>query len=633
MAWTHVATNLCAWVVLLGMVAYVVAPTFRDLNLLAGHDWDEMEGYRYLVVKTLRRFHQFPFWNPYTCGGHPVWGGVESDSIIVSPFFPAYMFLSLAVAMRVELVGSALLSMIGTWLFAGRFTRSPAVKAFVVAIFSINGRWALQAAAGHSWHFAWEWTPWTLYFLDRAFSALHTRADRGLPPMRDIACAGASMAMMVYMGGIYPLPQTAVLLGLYVVFVSVRTGDVRPFLCVAAAGVLGFALAAPKLLPTLEVFGRFPRFTDSSEWMDLGLFWAILTSRDQDFGARPAPTPEWGWHEWGMYIGVLPVVVLVLAMLVARGPRLAPWRWTALALVALGFGAVHPYAPWSLLHRMSIFRSHHVPSRWLYPGLLIAAVIAAAVIERWLTRAGRWRPVLELGALCVAASTAYDVATMARLPLVHAFERQPPRAKESIGEFHTEVHMPPEIGYPTGGDWAPNTLPLVMANLGMTDCGSFFQFHNYYRDQHNHAPGLGAKGRGEPGYKGEAFVVEGEGRAAVTHWSPNEVTVAVTGARPGEHVAIDQNYDPGWLANGRAAVNVSDVAAAVLRAGDEEVVFRYRPPWLWSGLALLLSSVGGLAWYAFVARKLRKSRSHGAMGGSADGPENRAARPVSAEIK
>jgi hypothetical protein len=632
--WTHVASNVVAWGVLAAMVAFVLGPTFQAPRLLGGHDWDAMEGLRYLVVKTIRGFHQFPFWNPYTCGGHPVWGGVESDSIVVSPFFPAYLTMSLTAALRVELVGSALLSMVGTWLFAGRFTRSPAVKAFVVAIFSINGRWTLQVAAGHPWHLSYEWVPWTLYFLDRAFAAAPPRGGGGggskLPPAADVVGAGVSLALMVYTGGIYPLPQTALLLAVYAAFVFARTGDVRPFVYTAAAGVVAVGLSAPKLLPILDVFSRFPRYTDSTEWMDLGLLWAILTSPDQGFASRPAATPQWGWHEWGMYIGVVPVAVLALGLAVARGPRLAAWKWTALALIALAFGALHPYAPWSLLHRMSIFRSHHVPSRWLYPALLLAGGIAAAMLERGLARAGRFRPLCEIAALFVAAYTARDVGTVARLPLVHAFDHELPSAQDSLGEFHTEVHMPPQLGYSGGGDWAPSTLPLVLANLGTTDCGSFFQYHNYYRDQRNHTPGLGAKGRGEAGYRGEAFVVEGSGRAAITHWTPNEVTVAVSGARPGDHVAIDQNFDPGWSANGRAAVAVADVTAAVLREGETELVFRYRPPWLWTGIVVFISSVACLAWYFVMTSKLRARHGARATGGGAS-PPNRPGRGAAAD--
>ncbi len=99
----------------------------------------------------------------------------------------------------VEVWGSALLSAVGAWLLAGRFTRSPAARAFVVVAFAVNGRWALQTTSGHTWHLAYAWTPWTLYFFDRAAAPAGRR--------RDVVFCAVCIAMMVYTGGIYPLPR------------------------------------------------------------------------------------------------------------------------------------------------------------------------------------------------------------------------------------------------------------------------------------------------------------------------------------------------------------------------------------------------------------------------------------------
>lgn len=606
LAWVHVLTTVLSALTLLAMVAYVAKPIFRDLTLLAGHDWDEMEGYRYLVVKTIRRFHQFPFWNPYTCGGHPVWGGVESDTTIVSPFLPVYLFLTLPVALRIELVGNAILALSGAWMFAGRFTRSPAVRTLVAAIFAINSRWALQAGSGHTWHYAYEWTPWALYFLDRAFVRSVKNAAPTSLPGRDVVLTGASLAMMVYMGGIYPLPQTVVIIAIYSGLYALAVGDWRPVVCAVASGVVAFALSAPKLLPTLEVFARFPRSTDSPEWMDLKLLMAILTSRDQDFFSRPANPPFWGWHEWGMYIGVYPLAVVTLALFVARGERVSALKWAALVAVILAFGSFDPKAPWSLLHQLSLFRSQHVPSRWLYPAMLLLGAVAACAIENAMTRSGRFRICLELAAMAAAAAVAYDIASVSRVPLEHAFDREPPRARESLQPFRTELHMPPEIGYPTGGDWSPNTLPNVIANVGMIDCGSFFQFHNWYRDHNNHAPGLGAKAIGQPGYQGEVYVAEKRGEASIVRWTPNAVTVQVGHARPGDHLILNQNWDPGWYVNGRRSLNWADLPAVVLSSERETVVFRYVPPTLWPALVIFTSAVAAIAWAAWAARRARR---------------------------
>ncbi|MGA3119769.1 MAG: hypothetical protein ABSF69_03270 [Polyangiaceae bacterium] len=603
MAWTHAATRLLAWAVMLGLVAYVVWPTFRDLKSLGIHDWDTMESYRYLVVKTIERYHQFPFWNPYSCGGHPVWGWVEGDATIISPFFPVYMLLSFPLALRIEVAMSAVISVVGAWLLAGRFTRSPATRALVGVLFAVNGRWALQVASGHAWHLTYAWTPWVLYFVDRAFAD----SLRAKSPARNVIGASVALAMMVYDDGIYPLPQTLIIVALYAVFYAVTIRDCRPLLCAGAVGVVTFGLSAPKLLPMLAVMARFPRYTDSPEAMDLGLFIAILTSRDQDFGSLPVGTPRWGWHEWGMYIGTAGVACLLVGLIAGRGERAGALKWTAVILIALGFGSVHEWAPWTLLHRLPIFKSQHVPSRWLYPGVLVSAVVAATVVERAMTRAGFMRPWLEMAAMAAVAAIAYDIGPVARLPMVHAFEREPPRARESLGDFHTELHLPGSLNYSTA-EWSPPSLPAEMANIGTIDCGTFAGLNNWGRDHNNHTPGLGARGRGDPAYQGEAYMIEKVGRASIVRWTPNEVVVRVEGARVGDHVALNQNYDSGWTANGRSALDWADIVAAPVATPAQTVVFRYRPSTWWLALATFAMSIGAIGFFSW--RRTRE-RLHG----------------------
>lgn len=615
-AWARVGAQAAAWAIILAMIWHVVSPAFHDVHLLGGHDWDQQESYRYLVKKSVLRFHQFPFWNPYSCGGHPAWGYFEGDTTVVSPFFPVYLLAPFPIAIRAEIVGNALFSALGAWLFAGRFTRSPGARALVVVLFSVNGRWALQVATGHTWHMAYNWTPWVLYFLDRAFDDW-TR--RGILPATNTICAGACLAMMVYMGGIYPLPQTMVAVALYSSLYSITIRDFRPVVCSVAAGVVSFGLSAPKLLPVLEVLARFPRFTDSPEAIDVTAFLAILTSHDQDVRSQPARIPMWGWHEYGMYIGLVPVGLLLVGMFAARSDRARALKWTAVVLMLLGFGSFHHDAPWTLLHKVPIFKSQHVPSRWLYPALLGAATVAVAAFEGLMARTGWRRAWLEIATLAGVAAIASDVATVAQLPLMNALVRPPPAVEESVGAFHTEIHTPLEIES-AGRDWAPTALPAEMANIGTTDCGTFGGFHNIYRDHNGHAPGLGAKGRGDAGYRGEVYVLEGDGKVEVTRWSPNEVVVDVVGARPGDHVSINQNYDAGWLANGRSALEVADLVTAPLDASSETIDFRYRPRSLWLGMGIFAATVSGLVWSTMRARRWRRS----------DGPAR--ARPLTAGL-
>jgi hypothetical protein len=600
LGWVFAVTSVLSWLVLLGMIGYELAPTLGDWSTLGAHDWDQMESHRYLVQKTILLYHQFPFWNPYACGGHPNWGGFESGTVVVSPWFPAYLLMTLPHALRVEVFGSALLSAVGAWLLASRFTRSPAVRALVVVAFAINGRWALQITSGHTWHLAYAWTPWALYFYDRAVAA---DASLGPPRRRWTVLAGVIIALMVYMGGIYPLPQTIFAIALYGALLAVTSRSLRPFTVGLACGAIALGLSAPKLLPVLEVLWKHPRLVDSTEMMDFEGFMAVLTSRDQDMSSGHGGVSQWGWHEWGMYVGWAVVGVVTLGVIAARGTRESAMRWAGLVLLSLGFGAFDPHAPWPLLHHFPVFKSQHVPSRWLYPGLLALLAVTASALERALRRTGPLRGWLEVLLVGGVAAIAYDVATIARQPIMHMFATKMPTARESTGPFHTEQHLPADLAYQF--DWAPPSLPAEIANVGTIDCGTFPALHNYFRDQKGRTAGLGARGVGDPEYHGETFLVEEVGTATVTKWTPNEVTVEVHGAQPGERLVLNQNWDEGWRATGGDAGEWRDTVSAILRQGDGPVVFRYRPPTFWPGVVLCGVTVLGIAASAWTARRAR----------------------------
>src|SRR5262249_8493443 len=136
--WPRVVLDVFSVILTLGAVALVVAPLFDGWNGLGGHDWDPMEAARYLSIKTIKQYHQFPVWNPYSCGGPTWWGGLENGVNLVSPFFPVYMIWSLPVAMRIELAGTALLGAIGTWVLVGRFTKSSGLRLMLAAAFALN---------------------------------------------------------------------------------------------------------------------------------------------------------------------------------------------------------------------------------------------------------------------------------------------------------------------------------------------------------------------------------------------------------------------------------------------------------------------------------------------------------------
>jgi hypothetical protein len=125
----------------------------------------------------------------------------------------------------------------------------------------------------------------------------------------------------------------------------------------------------------------------------------------------------------------------------------------------------------------------------------------------------------------------------------------------------------------------------MMANSGVIKC---------YGVDTDFKPG--ALAVEQPGYRGNVYLAEGPGSAELTGWSPNHADVRVSGAREGDVLAYNMNFDPNWSANGEPAIAYHGVVAARLSAGTTQVTFHYAPRSLRYSIPLFLLTLGGMVW-------------------------------------
>jgi hypothetical protein len=344
--------------------------------------------------------------------------------------------------------------------------------------------------------------------------------------------------------------------------------------------------------------------------MSLQALVQALVAQGQDIGSRPAPIPQWGWHEYGMYIGWIPVLSLIMLIGASQQARERALRFAAIVAFVLGLGHFHEYAPWPLLHQLPVFSSHHVPTRWLYPALLLFGIVAAASGERGLECCGRHRRLAELALLALIAYVALDMSAQSFQPMRHAFWMEMPEIAVAP-EFRQHRRVPRELQY-RRLDYAPPALPAMFAGVGIIDCTLQPALNLWAPKRPNGRPsGMGAIGVDEAGYRGEAFLVSGVGDARITRFSPNEVRVSVKGAHPGDLLVLNQNWDPGWRVNDAAATDHEDRVAIRINQSEARFTFRYRPPFLILGLLLFAGTIAVLL--------LVKARRGGARGGSLGG--------------
>lgn len=589
--------NLVALAAIPTMALIVLFPILVRPMTLGARNWDQMNTQRAVVVRTIERYHEFPFWDPYTCGGHPAWGSLESDPIVVSPVLPVYFLVPLPIAIRVEIVFWTVVGLLGCWRLAGRFTESHAVKSLFTVVALLNSRWGLQIAAGHSWHLLYSLLPWALFFFDRA---IEPRAESARA-RRDLVLVGGCIATMVYGDGIYPVPHTAFLLVVYALVMARSTRSWRPIAAVAWSGAVAFGLSAPKLLPLFEALARYPRIIKSDEAMWPQYLYGVFTWRESDYTAQGSFVVGM-WHEWGFYLGWPALVGIIAAVAVSRGPRERALKWAGIIMFTFFIGGFHPLMPWRLLHLLPIFKSQHVPQRWLYPSVMTLACAAASGIERWLGRAGPRRSQYE-GVLSVAAiALAIQIGTVSSGSMAQSFVYPSPVPRQEA-TFHMVHRLPPRPDY-VPELWDVASLPGVIENVGTLECVTDNGFHVTHHDDEGRMKGVGAYGDTDPEYRGEAYVAERDTPATIAGWTPNAVDVRVDGASPGDHVVLNQNWDPGWTADGAQTVAYNDAVSAVATSAGQTIHFRYAPRTVWWGVALFAST---LATVAFVLTRARRA--------------------------
>jgi len=575
------AAQILLALVLVSCAGALLSPLFADLSAFGQHDWDAQAVYRFAALQSLFRYHEPPWWNPYLCGGVPSWGYSEGATSLVSPWLPAYMVLSLQGALRVEAIGSTLLALGTSWLLATRVTSSVALQGLVAALFALNGRWAMQLAVGHAWHLQYAWMPLALYFF-----LVAVEEDR----WQSACWCGGVLALMVYTGGIYPLPHTALAMIVSAIVIAVSRRSTAPLGWTALSGLVGAGLSAPKLLPVLVFASQRPRLIDSPESMGLAQLLPAMVARDQDLASPAALMGQYGWHEWGIYVGWAGAAVLLTAALLATGYAARPWRWTGVLFLILGLGAFLPHAPWTLLHKLPLFSSQHVPSRFLLPATLMLSLAFAAWAAQYWDPLVRRKPWIDLACVLLIGVMAWDLAQVGERSTKEAFTLHasvPPRAEA----FRHQRKPVAEYDRP-GASWAGPSLLSALANTGYLDCQSV----------PDGAQPRGAIASDDPRYPGEAWLTDGT-PARVVAWSPGHAEVELPEVSSGAVLVYNMNYGPGWTANGAPALEHEHAVAAAVTPGTRRVTFSYSAPGSHWGIFAFLLTAGAMIAMSYASRR------------------------------
>jgi hypothetical protein len=332
-------------------------------------------------------------WYPNVFCGYYLHG--EGQAGMCHPLHLAlYGGLPIETAFNFELLLCYPFLLAGTFLFLRRWDLPLDAAMFGAMVFAFSGFNLLHyihlnalAIVAH--------IPWMLFLIDVALRETN---------LRKIAFALAGLALLTGSELLLGYPQyvwfSGLGEGLYALFLALRFGHGWRLLLLLLAKVLGIAVGAVQLLPTMDALSASVREKPTESFLSVGslfpgnllqlvapyLFVSRAVSRATEIGTAT--------HEYGLYAGA--VVPVLLVWLIVRRKHLGPRRPLAvaalvLALVSLvlAFGSYTPlFAVTSRLPVVGLFRESCRTSVLFYFALAVLAALGYAD----LTRAAREQP-------------------------------------------------------------------------------------------------------------------------------------------------------------------------------------------------------------------------------------------------
>jgi hypothetical protein len=570
------------WVFVVGLVASLYSwwPMIQAYPATQNGDGQVFQKMFETAVVSVVRFHEFPFWNPYECGGLPLWDNPQAP--IGSPLALGMFFFDTTIAMAVWYVIHSALGVVCMWRFAREglaLSRGASLAASVA--WSFSGFHVHHYAGGHLafgsfLFFPLAWLLWRTSWRSK----------------RDAVYLGMLVALMMYEGGVYPLPHLVLLLAL-----ATATGLIAErhslrdlafwrglFAAALIVAVVGVGLAAARLLPVMDQLAAHKRnLGTEADYLRWPTIREMFLAREHP---RHVPGQEYVWTEYASYIG-LPLFALALLGLAAGA--LAYWE-LSLALVvfaALMAGHFSPNAPWHVIkEHVFPFKEMRVPSRFRVEVLLALASFVGIAIDRLgalsLRRRSRGlgtlRPMLlVLACIGLGDLLSASIAHVSAMFTTRALERQ--EASERL--------------YLGGPGLAADLRDQPRQNRGRFECYEEWGW-----------------GRSAPLWSGDVPQARAEAdgvRVSNVVRTPNTFRFDVE-APSGGTVQLNTAYDRQWQTS---VGKIRDRATALdvdVPRGTHQVVVRYRPRTFSAGAALTVSTALALVLAAWIDRARRAGR-------------------------
>lgn len=525
-------------------------------------------------MKAAFRLHgELPLWNPYECGGSPLWD--DPESMAASPIIWMTVWLSATKTMYVWNVVHMAIGFTGMWFLCRRELSLSRLATFASAcIYTFGVCHASQYAGAHAALISFFDVPLALF--------LWRGAERS--PNKAVGL-GLLVALMFYDGATYPIPHTALLLGAETL---TRLGSVARLRAIVKAGAttvaVGLCGGAARVLPLVDQFTSKRRLIAPDadhllRWVSLK---SMYTLREVHWWYR-LPEQTYVWGEYDAYVGVIVLFLCALGILFA-GRKYAWMAALSFFVFIMMLGHFSTWAPWSLLnHHVFPFKSMRVSARFrLVLCIFIAGYVGVAmdrvpqVLHRFL--GGRISRIARTVVCGLALLGAGDIMGVSGELVATRFGGAPEvRVRPSTRLYYEGPDMAQDIDQP-------------LQNRGRRACALAWAFSADAPTWAGDLPQARAKD--------SAVKVE------VANRTQNTFTIDYEASRPGR-ILVNSGFERGWRSDIGTVGQENLLLVLDVPAGRGQAHLSYVPKGLYAGAVISFFTFVGVGLFFGRARVFR----------------------------
>jgi hypothetical protein len=541
-------------------------PMLASYPLTQSADGQYWQAFVEAVRASLLHHHELPLWNPYECGGVPLWA--HPEGIAAAPLLWLALPLGTTRALHAWYVVHSALGFLCMWLLARRaLGLGPAASLLAGTLWAFCGFYQQHLSVGHANFVGFLYFPLALLCWRQAET-----------DVRWSVALGGLLAWMMLEGAAEPLPQLAVVLGLETL---TRLRPRRLSAIVRAGGValaVALSVGAVRFLPVIEQLRSHTRRIEvERDALRPETVAELFLARGADVTIEGQ---AWQRQDYLAYLGPVVLGLAAIGLFLLQSGE----AWLPVLLVGAGalmLGRWDDHSPWALLQAYVYpFRQLRVPSRFAATVSLALVALAALAVDRVSALARRRLPreraaAVRWLAVGLALVGAADVIVVGLVRTPPFFDSPPP----------APTRVSPRFFYDGPGLVGPIEQPRQ--NRGQLTCWALEEW---------------GRGGSRALWSGDRPQAEGPGVEWVER-SPGSFRLVVDGNPQPVTIAINSHFDAGWRTDVGALESRGGRLTLRMPPGRHEVHLRYWPRFLTAGI--LVTALGLTGSGLFLYRRSR----------------------------